>query len=894
MIGQTIAHYTITEKIGQGGMGEVYRATDTKLKRDVALKVLPQSFTQDPQRMTRFTREAQVLASLNHPNIGAIHGLEEEGGVRALVLELIEGEDLSEHIAKGPIPLEEALKIALQIAEAVEAAHEKGIIHRDLKPANVKITPEGQVKVLDFGLAKALEEGPTRSPDMTQSPTLTMQATQAGIILGTAAYMSPEQARGIPADVRSDIWGFGVILFEMLTARKAFQGEDITLTLASVVKEEPEWDLLPKEASSLRRVLARCLAKEPRARFHHIADVRIAIEESLAEPSTRDVSRKMAATSRSFPPLAWLPVMLVAVLLAVWLTYTWKPEPEPVPPLTASLRFEAESRPTRDGYLALSPDGERLAFVTPSRIDGARVWIRSMRDGTQQPIAGTEGAERPFWSPDGSRIGYFAKSQLWVVPAAGGPSNRLASATFSTGASWNGEGAILYSPSRGALFQVPEGGGTPTQVTTLGDGAPRHESPHFLPDGRRFLFSSWPLEGDQIHIGDLESDQIKSLRKGRHAQFVPPGLLVFLLPREGVTNRGGGFAVYAQEFDPDEGTLSGQAVPLISRVNTPGGYPILSVTNQRIVFQGRLREDDTPGQTTTSGRVWMRRSGEFEATPVQGPGWVFRISHDGSRVALAGFGLSIHDLARDVSEQVPTEAFPVAFSWSPDDSQIVYASNRSERSSLRVIQLDGKKPEETIYESDRERITYLDWSRDGKHMLLILFTGERNELWVFNVATGEASRVFESDSNFFTPNFAPNGQWYAYATGEIGATSVQVRPFPGPGAPITISPEGGAAPRWSGDGRELFYITSDARVAVVTVEFGDSLVTSQPVMLAGDPLTDNPSQPEATYFDVHPDGQRLLVRPIVDGGQDFELTVLENWQALLKPRAMRSATEGAR
>ena len=448
MIGHTIAHYTITEKIGQGGMGEVYRATDTKLKRDVALKVLPGSFTQDPQRMARFTREAQVLASLNHPNIGAIHGLEEADGVRALVLELIEGEDLFERIAKGPIPLEKSLKIALQIAEALEAAHEKGIIHRDLKPANVKVTPDGQVKVLDFGLAKAMEETPTSSPEMTQSPTLTKQATQAGIILGTAAYMSPEQARGIPADVRSDIWGFGVILFEMLSGRKAFQGEDITLTLASVVKEDPDWELLPVEASSLKRVLARCLAKEPRARFHHIADVRIAIEESLAEPSTRDVSRKMAATSRSFPPLAWLPVMLVAVLLAAWLTYTWKPEPEPVPPLTASLRFEAESRPTGDGYLALSPDGERLAFVTPSRIDGARVWIRSMRDGTQQPIAGTEGAELPFWSPDGSRIGYFAKSQLWVVLAAGGPSNRLASATFSTGVSWNGAGTILYSPSR--------------------------------------------------------------------------------------------------------------------------------------------------------------------------------------------------------------------------------------------------------------------------------------------------------------------------------------------------------------------------------------------------------------------------------------------------------------
>ena len=325
MIGRTIAHYEITEKIGQGGMGEVYRATDTKLKRDVALKVLPETFTQDPQRMARFTREAQVLASLNHPNIGAIHGLEEEDGIRALVLELIEGEDLSERIVRGPVPLEEALQIALQIAGALEAAHEKGIIHRDLKPANVKITTEGQVKVLDFGLAKAMEEAPASSPEMTHSPTLT--ATQAGMILGTAAYMSPEQARGKPVDCRADIWAFGALLFEMLTGRKSFQGEDISMTLAQVLSQEPKWESLPELPRRVEDLLRRCLRKEAHQRVQAIGDVRIAVQETLADPSTdTEVAAPTAPTPSGWQ--RWLPWAGMVLFAAVALLAVAWPDPE--------------------------------------------------------------------------------------------------------------------------------------------------------------------------------------------------------------------------------------------------------------------------------------------------------------------------------------------------------------------------------------------------------------------------------------------------------------------------------------------------------------------------------------------------------------------------------------
>ena len=509
MIGKSIAHYTITEKIGAGGMGEVYRATDTKLKRDVALKVLPESFTQDPQRMARFTREAQVLASLNHPNIGAIHGLEEEHGVQALVLELIEGEDLSERIAKGPIPIEEALKIAVQISEALEAAHEKGIIHRDLKPANVKITPEGQVKVLDFGLAKALEEVPTSSSEMTHSPTLTMQATQAGMILGTAAYMSPEQARGKNADVRSDIWGFGTILFEMLSGQKAFQGEDIALILASVVKEEADWDLLPEAALPLQRMLARCLTKEPRQRFHHIADVRIAIDESLAKEPGEDDHKvdgtRLTSINRVMLPLAT--ALLAAVV--TWVATRPATVVQPLMEFSVPLPADAKARRGSGAGLAVSPDGRFLIIVVdPVGSQDSRLSIRRLDSVGTAPLEGTEGAFAPFFSPDSQWIGFFTDEHLMRVPVAGGRASQIADKGPYSRATWTeGETIVLgwsLAFGEGPLGMVAATGGDVVPLTTLESDELLHQLPHALPGGRHVLFSVHGQDGAEISVASLE------------------------------------------------------------------------------------------------------------------------------------------------------------------------------------------------------------------------------------------------------------------------------------------------------------------------------------------------------------------------------------------------------
>ena len=472
LIGQTIAHYTITEKIGEGGMGEVYRAMDTKLKRDVALKVLSESFTQDPQRMARFTREAQVLASLNHPNIGAIHGLEEEGGIRALVLELIEGEDLSERIAKGPIPLEESLQIALQIAEALEAAHDKGIIHRDLKPANVKITPEGQVKVLDFGLAKEVEPEPKSDAELTQSPTLTMQATQAGIILGTAAYMSPEQAAGQAADRRADIWSFGVVLWEMLTGRPLLGGETVSHVLAAVLTEEPDYTALPPGTPpQLVRLIRRSLRKKPRERLQAIGDARIVIEELL---SGEQVEATLDGAAASAPPAApgrshWL---LVAVALAVGalgamaLTGGFS-KPPPTPAIRAYLNLpQALELDTVDRSIAVSPDGSRVALVATDTASGIRqIYLRSLDRLESSPLAGTEGASYPFWSPNGKALGFFADGKLKRIDLVGGIVRTLCESPAGRGASWSRHGFIVFAPTaNGALFQVPDEGGQPDTV----------------------------------------------------------------------------------------------------------------------------------------------------------------------------------------------------------------------------------------------------------------------------------------------------------------------------------------------------------------------------------------------------------------------------------------------
>ena len=484
--------YDITAQIGEGGMGQVYRATDTKLKRQVAIKILPPSLAADADRLARFQREAEVLASLNHPHIAAIYGLEESAGATALVMELVEGDDLSQRIARGSIPLDEALPIATQIADALEAAHEQGIVHRDLKPANIKVRPDGTVKVLDFGLAKATEPAAGSSPSLSMSPTLSLHATQAGMILGTAAYMSPEQARGKVVDKRTDIWAFGAVLYEMLTGMRAFGDEDVSLTLSKILQREPDFDALPSTIPArVSQVLRVCLRKDPKQRVADIRDVRLALEGAFETPVAQTAtSMPVVARRRTREYLAWA-LATVATLLAVGASVLYLRAPRQtdtivrftVPPPAGAVR------PAGAGF-AVSPDSQLLAFVATGADKVSRIFVRRIDTAEAQPLAGTDRAGAPFWAPDGRSLGFGKEGGLYRVAIDGSAPRLLCSVTGGvSGGTWSARGVIVFA-ARSGLLQVPDTGGTPTPVTTLDAGAKEtsHTWPWFLPDGRRLLF----------------------------------------------------------------------------------------------------------------------------------------------------------------------------------------------------------------------------------------------------------------------------------------------------------------------------------------------------------------------------------------------------------------------
>ncbi len=557
LIGSSIGVYHITALLGVGGMGEVYRARDSKLGREVAIKILPRLFISDPDRLTRFEREARVLASLNHPHIGAIYGLEEADGVRALVLELVEGETLADRIARGPIPLGDFLTIARQIAEALDAAHEKGIIHRDLKPANIKITPDGIVKVLDFGLAKATA-GDGATPDLTHSPTVTAGGTREGAVLGTAAYMSPEQARGTPVDKRTDIWAFGCVLYEMLTGQRAFDGASVSDTMAAVLTAEPDWNALPAASTfPVRTLLRGCLEKDPR---HRIADISAALfvlrHQATATPTEGPESHAIAGAFQRRPVTRRLTYFAVgAALIGVvtvlaWRTFDRPPPDHPVVRMTLAPpdRTEEFGRSA-----AVSPDGRWLTFIAST---GGRqmLWVRALNALDSQPLAGTEDASYPFWSPDSRHIGFFAGGKLKTIDAKGSPPVTLADAYNGRGGTWGADGTIIYAPGFiDPLYRVDASGRDPKPLTTLdrerGEGG--HQWPWFLPDGRHFVFlvKSGRPEYRGIYVGSLDSGERVRLIDAccANVQYAKPGYLLFLR----------GQTLMAQAFDARALTLTG-------------------------------------------------------------------------------------------------------------------------------------------------------------------------------------------------------------------------------------------------------------------------------------------------------------------------------------------------
>jgi len=883
LVGRHLAHYRVTAAIGSGGMGEVYRATDTKLGRDVALKVLPSDVRHNPARLARFRREARLLASLNHPNVAAIHGLEETDGMPVLVLELVEGEDLAARLVRGRVPIDEALAIARQIVDALAAAHEKSIVHRDLKPANVKVTPEGKVKVLDFGLAKAFAEDAASDSDSdpSHSPTLAQGGTLAGVILGTAAYMAPEQATAGAVDKRADVWAFGCVLYEMLTGRRPFGGASLSDTLAEVLKGEPDWTRLPATTpAAIRRLLQRCLVKDRSRRLADVADARLELEDAQAGAPVDGESTH--ATSRRRERVAWAVALALIALTAIVLVVRGRS----IPP-AREMRVEITTPQTRNpASLAISPDGREIAFVAMSA--GRPVlWLRSLESGSAKPLAGTDGAAFPFWSPGGRSLAFFSDDdKLKRIDLDGGMVRVLANAGLPRGGAWNAADTILMAPLTGPILRMPAAGGEPVAVTRLEASQSSHGFPWFLPDGDHFVYyATGAPEARGVYLADLESGTSRRLLAAdAPAVYASQGYLLFVR----------GEALFAQALDPARRELVGSPFRVADNVAL-GQVAASQVAALSVAASGAIAYR-TGGEAERRQFAWFDRSGR-QLVKLGEPDSAFplspSLSPDGRRLAMhrwvaGNTDIWILELGRGAlsrfTSNAANEIWPI---WSPDGRRILFSSNRGGSYALYEKATDGTTDERLVQAA---KASCTDWSPDGS---LILFQTRElktsNDIWVFPVGRGQAPYpLVRTDFDERGGQFSPDARWIAYASNESGRSEVYLQPFPGPGAKLPISVGGGAQPRWRRDGKELFFIGLDDRMMAVPVSLsvdGESAKVGAAVPLF--PTNVGGSLQVATgpqYF-VSPDGQRLLMNTILEGAPASPIALILNW----RPRPVGSS-----
>jgi len=861
-------------------MGEVYRARDTKLNRDVAIKVLPDLFAGDAERLARFTREAQTLAALNHPNIAHIHGLEESNGVRALVMEFVEGEDLSQRIARGAISLDEALPIARQITDALEAAHERGIIHRDLKPANIKVRSDGTVKVLDFGLAKALEATGTVSASASMSPTITTPAmTQAGMILGTAAYLSPEQAKGKPADKRSDVWAFGCVLYEMLTGTRAFGGDDLAEAFAQILEREPNWKVLPvKTPASIRRLLRRALAKDRKERLADVADARIELRDALTAPDAEGTHA--VETSRARPArLAWS-VAAVAIIAVAALAIPAVRQLHDGAPESFVTQLELNTPPTPDPFsFALSPDGRQIVFVGTTD-NGSKLWLRPFDQTTARPLVGTDRAGAPFWSPDGRAIGFFADSSLKRIDLTGGPPQVLAGDTpIAHGGTWSRNGVIVFA-SQSGLKQVADTGGATTAVA---EHTRFDRWPQFLPDGRRFLFYS--PENHSIYLGSLDGGEpTRLLAAESAAAYAPPGYLLLL-------SQG---ALVARRFDLARGVISGDQSSIAPRVDSEAGSfrAALSVSASSVLaYRG--------GTTTRRQLVWVDRMGKALSVlvPPEDTGLTsLDLAPDGSQAAVArivqgDLDIWLIEVARGLVSRFTFDraASPL---WSPDAKRLVFRSVGTDHDDLFEKPANRATDEQPLLVTAQNKAP-LAWSSDGWFLLYAAQDPKaQSDLWALPM-TGEGERtpIPIATTNFdeIQGQFSRDGRWVAYASNEsMGRYEIYIRPFPGPGNRLQVSTAGGIYPRWGRDAHELFYVAPDNRMMAARLQIAadDTVVPDAPVALFATRLisgnTGYAGFSSRAQYAVAPDG-RFLLNVSADDTAASPITIVQNWTVGLKP-----------
>ena len=880
--GEKLGHYQIQGAIGAGGMGEVYRASDSRLGRFVAIKVLPAEYANDPEHMARFEREAKLLASLNHPHIATLHGLEESGSVRALVMELVEGPTLADRIAQGPLPLEEVLAIGRQVADALEFAHERGIIHRDLKPANVKLTASGEVKVLDFGLAKALESDATRT-DHSDSPTFSMNATRAGILLGTAAYMSPEQARGKPVDRRADIWAFGVLMIEMLSGQQAYAGETASDSMAAIITREPDWSMLPPNVPAhIRELLRRCLQKDPRKRLRDIGDARLELDETTSEDANPAASVKL----HSYTVTSKLLIGGITIFtLTAGAAIAWFLRPAAAPAVVARVsqafpQKQAISLGLR-GLLAISPDGAKLAYVANQRL-----FLRPLNSLEAAEISGSEGATSPFFSPDSQWLGFFAGGHTKKVPVGGGAPTTIADIEGST-ASWGTDGTILIGSGFAGISAISPNGSAPFVVVNPSPNMV-FSKPEFFPDGKSFIY----IRGRPSDVAELEAvvrsldrdDTTVVLRGAQQVQYVPSGHLVYATAGN----------VLAIPYDVRTRRVTGDAVTMALKVNwsLTGSLTHIAISDTGTMVY--LPAPSDPGATMRL--VSVSSSGKATVLPLEARDYSDpRVSPDGRRIVVHLQGdqndIWVVDPTRGALSRLsfdPGEDETPA--WSPDGKTIAWSSSRAD--VIRGVYMraaDGSGQERLAWKLDKH-CHVREWLADGKSLLLeIQNPGSGTDIWRLDISDKDkpnATPILQTPYNERNSRVSPDGRWIAYVSDESGRDEIYIQSFPTLGSKLQATSSGGDQPVWSRDGHSLFY-RGGGSMQQVSFKADASLSIGKPQALFPDRY-ESPQVGGHTSYDVGPDGRFVMIESAQaqdnSGPQRPELVFVFNWFEELKQK----------
>jgi len=887
MIGKALSHYKILSKLGEGGMGVVWKALDTNLDREVAIKILPGTFAADAERLRRFEREAKLLASLNHPNIATVHGLHETDGIHFIAMEFVPGMTLAKRLAHGTVPVDEALEMAGQIAEALETAHERGVIHRDLKPANIMVRNDGTIKVLDFGLAKSSGSQPDDG-NVSESPTVTSDGTMAGVILGTAAYMSPEQARGTPLDKRTDIWSFGCVLYEILTGKSCFDGETPSDTLARILEREPDWSAVPEGTPVvIKRLLSRCLRKDPRGRLRDIGEARIAIEDLHAEGAT--ASTVIARRSwRSTLPLAITALMIVCAGVVGWMARQ-PSSPDPLSPtrLVVSLPKHHHLAVSADLSLAISPDGTTLVYGASSPPGSSpRLFLRKMDRFEAVPIPGSDGAVGPFFSPDSRWLGFFADGKLQKIAVEGGtPLEICHVGQVVPGACWEPDDWIYFtaSPNHG-LFRVPAGGGTPERLTSpdFAHEETGHGWPHMLPDGDSLLFTISSVDGTHIAVLSLQTGQWRTIEKGMGgARYLSSGHLLFA--------RSEGLA--AVPFDIVKLETEGAPVVVLEDVYMIPGLLGFGMAAFSVADTGLLVYLQGGAAAGENRLVWVDRDGRTRPLTSEAGSYEWpRLSRDGKLVAVtdrtAGGQIDIWiiDIERHVRSRLTFDGSNILPTWTPDGKQIVFGSARVSSNVVALFRksADGSGEANLILDGANPRFP-MSWSPNGRHLAFVEWNPDTmRDVWIFSPGEQpETEPILVTQFDEYSSMFSPDGLWLTYVSDESGRYEVYVQSYPVGRGKWLVSAGGGIEPVWSASGREIFYRNGDAMMVVP--------IRTEPEFEAGTPaLVFEKALVSGIYgslsYDISPDGQQFLMIERDIEMAPNQLNVVLNWREELQQK----------